>query len=100
MGHSSTKMLEQVYARLAPGVLHTAIATIATKRTVTNAVKPARALRYLGTLHEVTEMLENPAKQAEFPSAPEATRTPDRRLRRPLLYPTELRGLRCACTRR
>jgi len=49
MGHASTKMLEHVYARLAPQSLHGAIATIATKKTVTNAVTASARSAILGS---------------------------------------------------
>ena len=77
LGHSSVKVTER-YAHLVPNVV----------QGVANAAQAAWESRH----GAVTTFSANPKKVSDLAGAPEWTRTTDRRLRRPLLYPTELRA--------
>ena len=77
LGHSSLKVTER-YAHLVPNAV----------QGVANAAQVAWASRH----GAVTTFSANPKKASDLTGTPGRTRTCDQRLRRPLLYPTELRA--------
>ncbi len=77
LGHSSVKVTER-YAHLVPNAV----------QGVANAAQVAWESRH----DAVTTFSDDPKKLSDLAGAPGRTRTCDQRLRRPLLYPTELRA--------
>ena len=77
LGHSSVKVTER-YAHLVPNVV----------QGVANAAQAAWESRH----GAVTTFPADPKKASNIAGTPGRTRTCDPRLRRPLLYPSELRA--------
>jgi integrase len=70
MGHSSTKMLEEVYARLAPATLHSAIERMTGFRTVTGGVTAAPRSRALQPVQRGKRKPGKGSKTAVFAAPP------------------------------